>query len=349
MPSFEQRDSGLWSVRFTTYEGEKEKTKRLSGFKTKREAREAYEKYKAENITRSKRKPTPADNFRDLLALYLEHQKTALKESSFEDYRLRIGKHIAPFFGDGPTLDITPAKILEWQHTLDGYSYKYKITLRGLLISIFRFGHKYYDLPNPMDKVDGFRNLDGKKEMSIWTEEEFARFLSCADDPLYHAFFRFLYATGCRRGEALALTRGDIDVGKRVVSITKSVSFRTKDGFKVTSPKNAASNRRIVVSQSVLDEILSLPDGKFIFGGEKPVTEATIRRRLSNYAKRAGLNEIRLHDLRHSHASLLISKGVSIVAVSKRLGHATTEQTLNTYAHMMPSDVDRIDQAISSI
>lgn len=58
---------------------------------------------------------------------------------------------------------------------------------------------------------------------------------------------------------------------------------------------------------------------------------------------------IRIHDLRHSHASLLISQGVSIVAVSKRLGHADVKETLNTYAHLLPKDTELIDNILDNI
>ena len=96
-------------------------------------------------------------------------------------------------------------------------------------------------------------------------------------------------------------------------------------------------------------ELLALPRNKFLFGtNDKPLSENTITRKFHSFAQKAGVKEIRLHDLRHSCASLLISNGVPITAVSEQLGHANTQQTLTTYAHMMPKDKDKILQALSS-
>ena len=75
----------------------------------------------------------------------------------------------------------------------------------------------------------------------------------------------------------------------------------------------------------------------FVFGGEVPVSDQTLRRRFDSYAQKAGVKKIRIHDLRHSHASLLINKGQNILIVSKRLGHSNITQTLNTYSHLMPN------------
>ena len=75
----------------------------------------------------------------------------------------------------------------------------------------------------------------------------------------------------------------------------------------------------------------------FVFGGQVPVSDQTLRRRFDSYAQKAGVKKIRIHDLRHSHASLLINKGQNILIVSKRLGHSNITQTLNTYSHLMPN------------
>lgn len=79
---------------------------------------------------------------------------------------------------------------------------------------------------------------------------------------------------------------------------------------------------------------------------DKPYCEQTIRRRLEHYAKITNVKYIRIHDLRHSHASLLINKGQNILIVAQRLGHSDVTQTLNTYAHLMPSAQQEIIGAL---
>lgn len=83
---------------------------------------------------------------------------------------------------------------------------------------------------------------------------------------------------------------------------------------------------------------MNFDDDWFVFGGIKPLSPTTIARKKDNYCKEAGVKKIRIHDFRHSHVSLLISKGVPITAISKRLGHSNIEMTFNTYAHLIPED-----------
>ena len=85
----------------------------------------------------------------------------------------------------------------------------------------------------------------------------------------------------------------------------------------------------------------------FVFGGETPLSDQTIRRKMNNMSKIAGVKQIRVHDLRHSHASLLINNGHNIIIVAKRLGHSDIKQTLNTYSHLMPNIQSEIVESLN--
>ena len=189
--------------------------------------------------------------------------------------------------------------------------------------------------------------------MEIWTPEEFSAAISTEKNPIYSAFFKTLYTLGCRRGEALALSWADINFEKQTININKSVTFKTinkKEGqsYEITTPKNKGSVRTVAAPQFLLDILLGLKPEKnateppFVFGGESPLPATTIDRRLKNCADNVGIKRIRVHDLRHSCASYLIHSGVSIVAVSRQLGHTDIEQTLNTYSHILPDDRSQI-------
>ena len=199
--------------------------------------------------------------------------------------------------------------------------------------------------------------MEAKQEMQFWTPEEFAAFIRKVDKPDYKMLFEFLYITGCRRGEALALSWDDIDLDKKTVKINKSVTFKAKDGektFKVTTPKNVGSNRTVSIPKFLCDDLNeyrrwqseNCAGDAFVFCGERPLPATSIAREMEYAIRDAGVKRIRVHDLRHSCASLLIHKGVSIVAVSKRLGHTSIEQTLNTYSHMLPDDQKMILEAL---
>lgn len=353
MPSYDQRGKDkLWSVRFRdTLPDGTTQNKRLSGYNTKREAREAYIAYMAEAAKRQpvEKKPT-ALMFTELIDSYIDHQRSRLKPSSVYSIESKISTNIYPFFIGKRVADVTPLDILEWQRSVDHYSYKYKTSLRGQLSAIYKYGERYHDIKNIMPRVEGFRNLEPKKEMLYWTPEELKTFIPYVQDPLFAMYFRLLYTSGCRKGESLALTWDDIDFDACKISVTKSITRKTKDAaFAVTTPKNRSSVRDILIPKSLCGDLAKYKqeqnitdDTEFIFGRDKPFGDRSVDRRLSEACEQSGVKKIRIHDFRHSCASMLISSGVSIVAVSKHLGHSNIEQTLNTYSHMMPSDESKM-------
>ncbi len=370
MPSYEKsKSSGLWSVRFREVSPQDGKTanKRLSGFKTKKDAQYGYEDYiaakksAADIIEEEDTAPLPSDMpFSALVAEYLQFKKGRIKESSFYDVEKKINTKILPFFSDKLIKDISPLTIMAWQNSLSEYSYAYRKTLVTHLSLIYNYAERYHDIINVMRKVDKPRNLEAKKEMLFWSPEEFSIFIEHVERYDYAMLFRFLYLSGCRKGEALALTWEDVDLKKGTVSVSKSFSNKVHDGGKpyaITTPKNTGSNRTVHLPPffcRLLKEYRTwqknaLQEDKFVFGGADPLPPTNIDRVLAKAATAAGVKKIRIHDLRHSCASLLIHKGVSIVAVSRHLGHSTVEQTLNTYSHMLPDDQEMILRSLSSV
>ncbi len=282
------------------------------------------------------------DLFGELSNLYLDYEKRRIKESSYYSTEKRIATYISPYFSHLKVQKITPMDIVRWQSRMPPISERYFLEIRRILGAIFRFGHLYLSLPNPMEQVPYKRASTIKKPMQIWSKEEFERFDAVANEPLYACFFRFLYLSGCCKGEALALSPSDIDPVHNSVSITKSYTRKCFDApYKITTPKTPSSVRIIEIPKFLIVDLLSLQknrDVPFLFGGDHPLSESTITRRLKEWTYKAKLKPIRIHDLRHSHASYLISSGISPVAVSKRLGHADVTQTLNTYSHVLPQD-----------
>ena len=397
MPSFEKRND-KWSVRFRTFDGAREHNKRLSGFNTKREAREAYEQFVVNNpLVKVDKSATPETSFAELVREWLDRKKKHVKESSYLTFRGKVMLYILPAFGDKKTTDITVADIEKWQEELwaKDLSYTYKNSIRKMLVGIFKLGKRRYKIPDVSEEVEWIKSRDEKREMHVWSPEEMTRFLSVVDDPDWHAFFHALYVTGMRRGEALALEKKDViykenkEIGKAdskryfpgrkaekdplnrtpdaenrtlpevngtltpsgnwYVQVNKSLTYKTEGGrYKITTPKTKNAVRTIYVPAALAEELLALPDGDRVFFSEPPAESAFLRR-FRKYTEEAGLPQIRVHDLRHSHASFLISAGVPITAISKRLGHATIEQTLNTYAHLLPDDEEKVACAISTM
>lgn len=359
MPSFEQnKSSKLWSVRFREADNGKERQRRLSGFKTKREAQAGYVAYQSEReqkllLEKQKKDAAPDEMlFGTLVDAYLAYTKARVKESSYTDIESKIRNRIRPYFDEKRVCDITPLLVLKWQQSImEQYTYEYCYWCISRLSSIYKYGERYHDITNIMHKVDRPRNLEPKKEMQFWTEEQFATFIAGVKDPAYNAFFRTLYLIGCRRGEGCALTWQDVNLEAGTVRINKSITTKVKNTpYKITTPKNGASNRTLKIPPAfcrylaaykeqmrTIDPARTAP-AAFVFGGAAPLPSSSIDHLFKRTINETGVPMIRIHDLRHSCASLLISKGVSIVAVSRYLGHTNTQQTLNTYSHMMPDD-----------
>ena len=182
----------------------------------------------------------------------------------------------------------------------------------------------------------------GKKknrEMLFWTKEEYLKFANAMmDKPMSFYAFEMLYWTGIREGELLALTPADFDFEKRTVTINKS--FQHLNGRDIiTSPKTEKSNRTIQLPKFLCDEMQDYLKMLYDVGLEDrmfPVTKSYLHREMDRGAKEAGVKRIRIHDIRHSHVSLLIDMGFSATAIADRVGHESIDITYN-YAHLFPS------------
>lgn len=360
MASYEQnKSSKLWSVRFRETVDGRSVQKRLSGYKRKRDAEEAYNEYLRKRDLPQLSSAAPIRIlFTEVVLQFLETKKHNVKYSSYYTLERKFKKNIIPYF-EGKYIDeITPLDLTAWQGTLNDLKYGTKSHLRSYMGSIWRFAEKMYDVKNIFIKTEPFRNLETNKELHFWTLEQFQNFLEVVDQEVYKVFFTFLYLMGCRKGEALALTWSDIDFQKREVFICKSVTHKTLNvAWEITTPKNKSSTRRISIPENLVKILQSYKtwqkehykDTTFVFCGDRPLPEETIKRHFKIYTEKADLPPIRIHDLRHSCASLLISEGATIVAVANRLGHANIEQTLNTYSHMMPKDEEEILNALGKL
>ena len=364
MPSYEQsKSSKLWSVRFreTGVDGTT-RQRRLSGFPTKKAAQYGYEDYcikksaEEAELAAAKLNEHPLDPndmyFDTLLNLYYRYKQGRIKTSSFYEIERKINKRILPYFTGKQMKDIRPIDILTWQGEMSAqFSFNYTSDLMTMLTAIYRYGEKYHDITNTTVKVDKPRNTEPKKEMEYWTPEEFNIFRQHAEDFTYRMFFTTLYITGCRRGEVEALSWEDINLEKATIKISKNLTRKSPTTpWELTTPKNVSSNRIVPIPPSLCQlfkeyktkQLEDFQSPAFVFGGDRPLSSRTTDRYFADICQKAGVKKIRLHDLRHSCASLLISKGVSIVAVSRQLGHSNIEQTLNTYSHLMPDDKSKI-------
>lgn len=193
------------------------------------------------------------------------------------------------------------------------------------------------------------------KEMGVLSQEEAKRLLEFAKghicargQSMYHLILLAL-ATGMRRGELLGLCWDCVLDDK--IRVWRSL-LQTKEGPKLDEPKTAAGRRTISVAKDIIEAVRTIQQGdsKFVFrwNGMSDGTAFTAAADgFRECLKGAGITGIRFHDLRHTHATQLISQGVDIKTVSKRLGHENIKITLDLYAHWLPENDQKAAELMS--
>ena len=342
MPAY-KLDNGKWSASFYYHLPDgtlKQKFKR--SFETEDDA------LRYENKFRARAENPCSFPFAAFVDVYLADMKPRIRWTTYDTKRLSIGKWIKPYFGEKLMGDIKPIDILHWQGWLGDQRLKngnplsptYVRKLNSDLASLFNHAERNYGLkPNPMKKIP----KSGKtrsSEIQIWSKEEFNRFLDaiCDKAKSYYAF-DLLFWTGIREGELLALTPADFDFENRILTIDKSLA--RKDGEAIVGPpKTKKSYRKIALSEFLCEEIREYIDLILKIGPTERIFEGMTKSFLCNEMDRgcriSGVKRIRVHDLRHSHVSMLIHMGFSVVAIAERMGHETTDITFR-YAHLLPN------------
>lgn len=343
MPAYKDKGNGSWQCKFRSYDWKgtmKYITKR--GFASKHDAQEYERQFKL------KSSGSTSMNFSDFSKLYLESMKPRIKESTYGTKLNIITHQLEPTFGNYKMNEITTSQILRWQNDLlsykdsktgKKYSMSFLKTIHNQLSAIFNFGIRFYGLhDNPAAKVGNMGN-DKEVKINFWTTDEYMRFSNeIMSDPLAYYCFEMLYWTGIREGELMALTRDDINLEKRTVSITKT--YHHINGHDViTSPKTRKSVRIVEMPQNLCDELQDYFDMYYSLHATTrlfPVSKTYLYNKLAEGAKSANLKKIRVHDLRHSHISMLINMGFSAVAIADRVGHESITITYR-YSHLFPS------------
>lgn len=348
MKAEKDKKTGKWLIqyRYTDWQGKRRKsTKR--GFATKREAEEWLRNFL---ITQKADFDMKFENF---WKMYCADMETRLREHTMRTKKYIVELKILPYFGDKRVNDITAADIRQWQNELIkmGYSPTYLKTINNQLSAIFNYAVRYYDLKsNPCVKA-GSMGKSKAEEMDFWTGEEFRKFIdSVMNKRLSYMAFMTLYWTGMRMGELLALNPKDIDLEKRTISITKSYQRLGKKDV-ITPPKTPKSKRVITIPEFLaadikdyMDSLYDLQENDRLF----PITKYYLEHEMQRGIKESGVKRIRVHDLRHSHASMLIELGFSPLEIANRLGHEKVETTLNTYAHLYPNKQTKLAERLDS-
>lgn len=238
----------------------------------------------------------------------------------------------------------------------------YKNKILGLFKAILTYSAKYHGTSESLVKfIENYKNVNVfKKDMEFFTLEEYTKFTNVIDNLEWQTFFDMLFYLGLRQGELQALTWNDISYEKKEVSITKTLTTKVKgELWTISTPKTKNSTRTLPLTDFLLNGLKNMQkrameynnysNDWFIFGNAIPFKETTIQKYKNKYCDLAEVKRIRIHDFRHSCASLLINQGASISLVSKYLGHSNITITLNTYTHLYQSELLQMSNILNNL
>ncbi|MFY9396181.1 MAG: site-specific integrase [Saccharofermentanales bacterium] len=276
---------------------------------------------------------------------YLPDRIRRIRENTQTNYHYMFKNRVSPILGRKILCQISPLDIRDWQNQLmtDALSESYLRKLHQFLGKIFEYAVKYYGLPsNPCTIASAIGKNRSQRIMRIWTLDEFNQVCEAIPDPIYRTQVSLLYWSGIRRGELYGLQWRDYKSSTMELAIARSYQ-RIHGQAIVREPKTDTSVRIITLPQHMCDLLnkhrkksVRTDARDFIFKWTKKKLDDAIEKA----CRKTGIQRIRVHDLRHSHASLLVYLNVDIASISRRLGHADISTTLSIYTHAY-NDTDR--------
>lgn len=342
----------------------KRRQKKKRGFKTKKEAQQALTE--AINAVNKGTYIEPSNIlYKDYLEEWFSTKKNSVGIQTVNVYKHYLKSRIIPILGSTTLSRLTTIQIQSFINSLseDGLS---SSTVKKVLEIIRNSLEHAVDFELVSKNVAAKVKLPktNKKEMTVWNEEEINQFLKIAKEDRYYIVFHLALTTGMRQGEILGLRWKDFDLEKGQINIKQTLS---QDGKTIMSgAKTQSSIRTIHLSESTIN---TLNSRKIIVSKEKlslgpiyqdfdlvacthhgtPLNPSNVRRTFARLINLSNVPKIRFHDLRHTHATLLLSRGINVKIISERLGHSNIKVTLDTYSHVLPSMQEEVARKLDEI
>lgn len=293
--------------------------------------------------------------------------KPRVRAKTFDSYMQLIDLYIKPSLGAYKLAKLTPLAIQSMYTAMIDKRLKPRTIRYTHMVLKNALGQavKWQMLrSNPADNVDLPKQT--RQEMNVLTPEQAKRFLEACTYNRWGILFELLLVSGMRPGEALGLKWEDVDFKNNRIHVKRALS-RTKEGWRLEEPKTAQSRRTILLPAEVMQDLkehkknqaeeklaagTSYTDYGLVFAcsnGEPLEERNIVNQYFKPLLKEAGLPDIRLYDLRHTCATLLLAAGENPKVVAERLGHANITLTLGTYSHVLPSMQEAATRKLSEI
>lgn len=300
-----------------------------------------------------------------LINEFLFYKKRSIKSSTYYGLETYINKHIKPIFNDKKISQIKVNVINLWLDNIQikNFNIKYQNKLIGIMRDILKYAKDNYNINskviNLLQSVKDESPIRKEKLTNFWTFDEWNYFIKTVDNEYYYLVFNFLYFTGCRIGEVIALNWNDLDFNNRTISINKSLNAKVGNGkYIITSPKTANSVRKVELPSRLIKllenhynsekKLYNFTDDMFIFGNIKHLAVTTLRTHLDYYINKSKVKRITLHGFRHSHVSLLVHLGCNFRDIAERIGDTIT-MVQNTYYHMYPDEKSKAVELLNKL
>lgn len=300
--------------------------------------------------------------FNQVFNEYIEYSNLSLKPTTILFIKRGFEAHILPFYQDKSIFEITENDFINWQNYLKGKGFgsSFNRHIQNMNSKFFNYMETKYSIKNLPKLYGNFKTFEIEtSKIDVWTLREFKQFIKVVNDIVYKTLFELLFFTGLRKGEALALRFTDFD--KKYIYINKTLTQEFIGGKRIELlPKSKKSIRKIRIDRKLRKNLIKLQNyyiknfsdynkNFFIFGGSKPLPTTTLNRRKNEYCKIAKVKQIRIHDFRHSHATILYHNKISLKLIQNRLGHADMSTTMNTYVHLYEKDEKRVIKTLNSL
>lgn len=323
--------------------------KKKTGFTSQAEAQKWYDFTKAD-LSKSSVQMNSTMSFKTFSDKYfMPDYKTRTKAQTYDVAVARLKK--LDYFYDRKLSSISPMNIQDWHNYLiaEQVSMSYIYSLHQLLQMILGFAEKLGLVGRNNAKVAG-NVKKSKGKVDFWTLEEFTTFIQTfntkhVNERLMFTVYWFLFFTGLRIGELQALTWKDINFNEKWVYIHKSIYYRNRKNWEFTEPKTQSSIRKLYLDDDTLKHLKEWKEVQrqigeidFIFSDNGlPIVKNRVNKMLIRHAEKVKVKAIRVHDLRHSHASLMLQLGMNDLELKNRLGHSDISTTLGVYSHLHPT------------